>query len=104
MIVEKIAAENYVVDAVETANECFELAKNKTYDIILIDLNLDDPGIDGFGVLDKLKTYPSTENSIFIAHTNYFGNEWGNKCIEAGFDYYYPKPFDLQTFQELLKS
>ncbi len=102
-IVKKLASEAYQIDTVETANQCFELAKQKGYEILLVDLNLDDPEIDGFGVLEELKTYPNLANSIFVAHTNYFGDEWKQKCLDAGFNLYYPKPFDLEEFKKLLE-
>jgi len=104
MIVTRLASKDFEVEAVETAKECFELAKKDFYDILLIDLNLDDPNIDGFGVLKQLKAYPNLEKSIFIAHTNYFGPEWEEKCMNAGFDIYYPKPFDIDKFEQLLKA
>lgn len=103
-IVSRLASEQYDIDAVATAKDCFELAKKTNYDILLIDLNLDDPDIDGFGVLKELQQYPNLANSKFVAHTNYFGDDWSEKCIAAGFHYYYPKPFDLEVFNTLLAS
>jgi CheY-like chemotaxis protein len=103
-ILKRLASADYDVDAVETAKECFDLAKKNVYDILLIDLNLDDPEVDGFGVLKELKTYPNLSNAKFVAHTNYFGEDWSEKCLNAGFHYYYPKPFDLEVFNSLLDN
>ena len=104
LIVEELACDAYIVHAVETAKEAFELAKKENYDILLIDLNLNDPEIDGFGVMKKLKTYPNLTNSIFIAHTNYFGDDWKEKCLNAGFDFFYPKPFEVDNFSKMIAS
>lgn len=103
-VVKELASDKYEIHAVETADECFKLVKSNSYEILLIDLNLNDPNIDGFGVLKELKSYDNLKDSIFVAHTNYFGGEWEEKCKEAGFDYYYPKPFVLETFEQLLSK
>lgn len=94
----------FEIDAVEKAEEAFELAKNNTYEILLIDINLNDAAIDGFGVLKKLKTFSHLKDSIYIAHTNYFGQEWRLKCINNGFDYYNPKPFILSEFEKIINQ
>ncbi|ARV05374.1 hypothetical protein BTO04_01110 [Polaribacter sp. SA4-10] len=96
--------DKYEIDAVEKAEEAFELAKNNDYEILLIDINLNDPNIDGFGVLEKLKTFSHLKDSTYIAHTNYFGEEWKLKCIDGGFHYYNPKPFMLSEFEKLIKK
>ena len=94
----------YSIDVVETADEAFELAETNEYQIYLIDINLNDPDIDGFGVLSQIKLKKENKDSVFIAHTNYVGNEWEKTCIEAGFDYYLPKPLDVNAFSNCLKK
>lgn len=102
LVVAKTVNEKYEIDAVEKASEAIALGEKNKYDILLIDINLNDHSIDGFGVLKKLKTFPHLEDAIYIAHTNYFGDEWELRCINNGFDSYLSKPFVLSEFEKLV--
>lgn len=104
LMVSKIVLEKYEIDTVETATEFFDLLDKNTYDIFLIDINLNDHEIDGFGVLKNLKEKKLPEKPIYIAHTNYFGEEWKKRCLDNGFDFYLSKPFILPVFEDFIKQ
>ena len=104
LLVCQAVKDQFEIDAVGKAEEAFKLANENDYDILLLDINLNDTHIDGFGVLQKLKTIPHLKDSICIAHTNYFGEEWERKCLNNGFDFYNPKPFILSEFEKFLKK
>jgi len=104
IIVKKLLDHRYEVHAVETPQEAIQLATKNNYDVALIDLNLNHPDVDGFGVLQELRKQPNLGDTIFIAHTNYFGEDWKKKCLDAGFDYYFPKPFKLDVFESFLQD
>ena len=104
LIVNKTLEKKYSIDAVEHPDEAFKLADEKSYDVFLIDLNLNLPDIDGFGVLTALKKNIKNKDAVYIAHTNYFGDEWKEKCLRAGFDHYFPKPFKLSDFENILED
>ena len=103
LIVLKTLERTYPIDAVETANEAFELAAKNDYDVYLIDINLNDPDIDGFGVLDELKQKKGND-PIYIAYTNFIGTNWVKSCLEAGFDHYLSKPLDLKAFTSFVEK
>jgi len=72
-----------------------EMAIEDFYDIIVIDLNLNDPKMDGFDVIRDLRDSGYKMNSsILIALTSYVGHEWEEKCRKAGFNGFYSKPLD----------
>lgn len=104
IIVKKLLDHRYEVHAVETPQEAIQLATKNNYDVALIDLNLNHPDVDGFSVLKELRKQPNLGDTIFIAHTNYFGEDWKKKCLDAGFDYYFPKPFKLDVFESFLQD
>lgn len=104
LIATKSLSKEYYIDAVETVEEAFELVEKKEYQIFLIDLNLNNPDIDGFGVLSHLKQQPNIENAVFIAHTNYTGDDWKEKCLSAGFDFFMPKPLDASVLSSFLNE
>lgn len=102
LVAKKMLSKNYTIDVAETAQEAFDLLTQKTYQVFLIDINLNDPNIDGFGVLSYLKSIKKVQNAIFIAHTSYVGDDWEEKCLSAGFHHYLPKPLDVATFAALI--
>ncbi|GGH01015.1 hypothetical protein GCM10011416_19620 [Polaribacter pacificus] len=104
LTVSKIVDGKYEIDAVETTTEFFSLLDKNSYDIFLIDINLNDSDIDGFGVLKKIKEKNLPEETIYIAHTNYFGQDWENKCLANGFSSYLAKPFIMPIFEKIIKK
>jgi len=76
----------------ENGFKAIELIKEHRYDVVLIDLNLADPEIDGFGVLEAIKD--NGIEAITAAVTAFTTDEWKEKCLEEGFDLYFPKPIE----------
>lgn len=78
----------------ETGYEGIEYMRDNSYDVVLIDINLNDPDMDGFDVLHSMHIDGYIENTgcKVIAVTAYVGDEWQQKCIDAGFDDYISKP------------
>lgn len=86
----------------ENGFKAIELIKEYDFDLILIDLNLADPEIDGFGVLDFIKE--NEVDTITAAVTAFTTEEWKDKCLEEGFNLYFPKPVDMdKMWSEVLK-
>jgi CheY-like chemotaxis protein len=90
LVVQKGMAPFAEVTTEENGFKGIELAKSGDFEVILIDLNLSDPQIDGFGVLEALRQAGS--KSLMIALTAFVGAEWEEKCLQAGFDLYLSKP------------
>lgn len=90
LIIEKSMAKYATVVTEENGFKGIELAHSDDYDFILIDLNLADPNIDGFGVLEAVKK--KGLKAVTAAVTAFAGSEWKKKCLDAGFDLYFPKP------------
>jgi len=81
------------LEMAENGNDGINLANKEKFDLIVIDLNLNDPMMDGFDVLKRLKKdYKSEKNTVFYAYSSYSGEEWEKKCKEAGFDAFFSKP------------
>lgn len=83
--------EKYIVDVAENATQAFEKAKTKHYDLILTDIVM--PGVNGIGLLEKLKE-DGFESPIMImsAHGNI---EIAVECIKKGAFDFLEKPLDL---------
>lgn len=76
-----------------------ELAAEHKPDLILLDINL--PGMDGFGVLKHLRQREATSNTPVIAISANAMPKDIEKGLKAGFDDYITKPIDVTA---LLKS
>jgi len=96
LVFETLLAPKAEVDCAENGPQGIALAGEKCYEIIVIDLNLNDPEMDGFDVISNLKKsgYHHRCNSKLYALTSYMGDDWEEKCKSAGFDGFFNKPLD----------
>ena len=96
-LMEQIIARNADYQLIK-ANEPvlgLEMAEKESPDLVLLDINL--PGMDGFEVLEKLKTNPVTEHLPVIAVTANAMKDNITQGVEAGFDDYLTKPLDVKS-------
>ena len=73
-----------------------ELARTRDPDLIVLDINL--PGMSGFEVLEKLKSFNDTRHVPVIALTANAMPQDVKKGLEAGFLQYLTKPIDVKEF------
>ena len=82
--------------------EGLKIAMSGWPDIVLLDINM--PEMDGFQVLEQLKTSNTTVNIPVIAVTANAMAENVSKGLEAGFDEYLTKPIDINKLLATLKQ
>ena len=70
--------------------------------IVFLDIGL--PGMDGYAVARKLRSYPSIEKTTIIAITGYGQREDIRKTREAGLDFHLVKPADIAKITDLLAT
>lgn len=100
LVLTKLMANKAVVLTAENGHQAKEMVSSAEFDLFLLDLNLNDPEMDGFDVLRELKKMPHLAKSKFFAVTAYFGIEWQRKCLNAGFDGFFSKPFKVEDILE----
>ena len=79
-----------VIEAV-TGEEGVASAEAHKPDLILMDIQL--PGLDGYGATRRIKAIPELNQTPIIAVTSYALSGDDVKAFEAGCDAYFPKPF-----------
>lgn len=94
---------NFNVTAVVNGNEALEIAKNKKFDLILMDIML--PEMDGYEITIEIRKFEKENNEknpvpIIALTANALDND-RNKCYEAGMNEYLSKPF---TSEELISA
>ena len=92
----------YKVDAVATGYEAIELAQERTYDLILMDLEM--PGIDGLATSRALRdVFRSETHPWIVAVTAHVIAETRDKIVAAGINDYLPKPVMLAGLKTTLE-
>ena len=104
LLIEHVLARVSHVEMFSAANPVLglELAKSKSPDLILLDINL--PGMDGYQVLKKLREDQNTMNIPVIAISANAMSQDIEKGKNAGFVDYITKPIDIQNFLDLLSK
>jgi two-component system cell cycle response regulator DivK len=85
-----------------TAEEGLVLARSQQPVLILMDIQL--PGMDGFAALRQLRADPITQSTLVIAVTASALERDRQKILEAGFDGYLSKPIQVKTFVEEIRT
>ena len=86
-----LAEEGYYVTAVASGSEGIAAALRSPPDLVLCDLLM--PGVDGFGVLARLRAEPATANTPFIFVTASADGDDSHLGYRLGADEYITKPY-----------
>ena len=71
-------------------------------DFVLLDIGL--PGLDGYHVIQELRSMPGVAEATIVATTGYGREEDRTRCLAAGFDEHLTKPVDIARIQRILSS
>ncbi len=85
-----------------TAEDGLEMARARTPDLILMDIQL--PGMDGITALKHLRADPSTSEIPVVALTASAMPDEREEILAAGFDIYETKPISVKRLQELVQE
>lgn len=94
---ERLLNRRYEVTAVSNGEEALAFALENPPDLVLTDIMM--PGLDGYGLLRKLRANPATSAVPVVMLSARAGAEAESDGLEAGADDYLVKPF---TTRELL--
>ncbi len=82
--------------------EGLRMLENVTPTFILLDLSM--PIMDGWTMLEKIRTNPDLRHLVVIALTAHAMHGDRERALEAGFDWYISKPFHIKSFLEEIKA
>lgn len=89
-----------VIEA-RNGQEGLTMARQQQPSLILLDIRL--PGLDGYGVLRRLKADPATASIPVVALTAQAMVGDKEQALSAGFDHYIAKPIDTRTLAEQVR-
>ncbi len=93
----------YNVDHVANATSALHLINEKTYGIILMDINLGE-GLNGVDIVEQIRKIDRYENIPIIALTGYALNSDRDNFLKCGFTQYLAKPFAKNQLIDMLNS
>lgn len=91
---------NYTVTTVETPNEGIDVCRARTFELILLDINL--PGMSGYDLIVKLREIHQPSNVPIIAISANALADDIERALKCGFDDYITKPINIMEFYPLL--
>src|SRR4029077_6486819 len=94
--------EGFAVDLAADSTQALERVKERTPDVILMDVQL--PGMDGLSLTRRLKSDPGTAGIPIIALTAHAMTGDREQTLEAGCAGYISKPIDTRTFAGQVRS
>ncbi|RCK77455.1 MAG: Signal transduction histidine kinase [Ignavibacteriae bacterium] len=92
----------FVTHCVSSADAALKWLSNNEPHVILMDINL--PGKDGFGILEDIKKNFDYGNTKVVAFTSIILKDDKDRFIKAGFDEYFPKPFEKKELLSFLEK
>ena len=87
---------------VSSGEEALAALEEMSPTLVILDLAL--PGLDGWGVLKKVKAHRALARVPCVAITAFHTPELAERAIEAGFDAYFAKPIDATSFVRELEA
>jgi two-component system, cell cycle response regulator DivK len=102
LVMSKLLKGVFDITHVFDGETCMELMAEKSFDAILMDINLGKGKMDGVQTLHKIRTLERREPMIVIAVTSYALPEDEERFLQEGFDAYMSKPVDRLALISLL--
>ena len=94
LLQEILSLEGYFVEVTSSGYDALDLAHNMHPDLILLESNLADRHMDGWGLCRTIKGTEELERTWVVIVTS---NPDQSMALESGADLYMPKPFDMPS-------
>ena len=92
MLSRSLSRQGHVVSLAENGRQALEMVKDNDFDLVLLDIMM--PEMDGYQVLENLKSDGETRHIPVIMLSSLDESESVVRCIGLGAEDYLPKPFD----------
>ncbi len=97
-----LEGEGWIVKTAATANGGLEMIKNEIPDLILLDLLM--PRVDGYEMLDRLKSNEKYKNINVIVVSAVSDEKTRRTCLEKGAVDYMSKPVKIEELLNKVKG
>jgi CheY-like chemotaxis protein len=90
------------VHVARNGHECLSMLGELTPTLVIMDLAL--PEMDGWETLNQIRANPDTTHLPVVAVTAYHSVNVAQDALQAGFDAYFSKPIDADSFVDSLSQ
>jgi signal transduction histidine kinase len=101
LVIHTLKKRGHAVEVAADGRAAVTLAGEKTFDVILMDLQM--PHMDGFEATALIRGIPGREHVPIIALTAHTMVGDRERCLSAGMEEYLPKPLDLRHLVEAVE-
>jgi CheY-like chemotaxis protein len=102
IIVDILDAPEFRVHTVANAEAAWAMIESAPYDVVILDRMM--PGLDGLGLLRRIKADPRHRNLPVVMQTAAAAPEQVREGIEAGAYYYLTKPYDPRALLAIVRA
>lgn len=99
----ELLSDRFSVEVASDAPEALSLAKDRSFDVVLMDINLGD-GLTGVDVAGQLREQPRFKHTPIVALTAYALPGDRERFLLSGFTAHLPKPFNPDALVELIRE
>ncbi len=98
MVSTLLRAAGHEVTSAADGEQGIATAAQQPLQVAVVDLGL--PGTDGLEVARRLRALPALQHTVLVALTGYGDAATRRRAMDAGFDVFLQKPFDLAAFEQ----
>lgn len=102
MLARRLEREGYTITTASGGNEALELIGKQKFDLVLLDILM--PDLDGYKVLERLKSHNSTRDIPVVMLTAVHEMDSVVRCFEMGVEDYLTKPFNIPFVKSRIAS
>ncbi|MER3419941.1 MAG: hypothetical protein C4290_05155 [Chloroflexota bacterium] len=99
MIADVLVAEGYTVRAAASGAEAIRSVRRRRPDLILLDVHM--PGVDGWQVLEELRSAAGSQTPVVVMTAGYLAQD---RALSSGAQGYLGKPFGVQDLVEAVQA
>jgi two-component system OmpR family response regulator len=99
MIADALVAEGYTVRAAASGAEAIRSVRRRRPDLILLDVHM--PGVDGWQVLEELRSAAGPQTPVVVMTAGYLAQD---RALSSGAQGYLGKPFEVQDLVEAVQA
>lgn len=94
LIARKFLENRFEVDTSFSGEKALDMISEKSYDVVVMDINLGEDTLDGIEAMKRIRQMPDREKTAVFAITAYAMPEDKDRFLNLGFDEYFAKPYD----------
>lgn len=99
ILVQRLRHSGYEVQLAESGEQAQDTLATDTYDLVVVDFKL--PGLDGWELIDWMRSLPANDIPKAVAITAYYDPVIASRATAAGFLHCFSKPATQDVVQQM---